>query len=134
MFLFSRLPFFQIITWRIYFEPHQVLSKLYCDFSSSQVKFSVMSKPISVKFHKLLTLFYRQLKLSVIKESRFYNFQPSFQQELVRRSSVQMKQVHVPDCEKKPANCCCENVSWIWAKSPVQCEPVHRRKWDSSVF
>ena len=29
------------------------------------------------------------------------------------------EETHNPDCRKQPSNCSCENVSWIWASSPV---------------
>lgn len=48
-----------------------------------------------------------------------------------KRHSIvtKMPQVHEPNCEKKPSDCCCENVSWIWAKSSVQLECVLRGTW-----
>ena len=51
---------------------------------------------------------------------------------IVARTSFvfyKMEQAHATDCDKKPAECCCENVSWIWAKSPIQLESVCRGKW-----
>lgn len=36
---------------------------------------------------------------------------------------------HTPNCEKKPSNCICQEVSWIWALLPDQAKPVRSGKW-----
>ena len=50
-------------------------------------------------------------------------------QENNNHQLVHSEETHNPDCRKQPSNCSCENVSWIWASSPVPVKSVRCGLW-----